>query len=79
VIDLLARAGRLDEAERLAQVMPPRADLVSLLALLGACKQPGDVHRGERIASWALRLNLDSRIANVVLSKVCRASGEVAM
>ena len=44
------------------------------MTLLGACKQPGEVCRGERIITRALDLNLDSCMADLMLSKVSFAS-----
>lgn len=50
VVDLLARAGRLDEAEKLANEMPPPGPgQATLQTLLAACRSRKDVERAERI------------------------------
>lgn len=50
VIDLLSRAGRLDEAEDLINSMPMEPNVVVLGALLGGCRIHRDLRRGERVA-----------------------------
>ena len=50
VVDALARAGRLDEAERFAETEGCMLDPVILRTLLGACRTHRDVTRAERIA-----------------------------
>ncbi|KAJ4715812.1 Pentatricopeptide repeat-containing protein [Melia azedarach] len=57
MIDLLGRAGKLDEAMQLIQEMPYEPDAVAWRALLGACK----VHKNTELAIYAAKqvLNLD--------------------
>lgn len=50
MVDLLGRAGCLEEAEQLILNMPVKPDDVILKALLGACKMHGNIEMGERIA-----------------------------
>ena len=50
MIDLLARVGRLDEAENMINTMPCESTDVSWMALLSACRDQGDLERGERAA-----------------------------
>ncbi|KAG6750305.1 hypothetical protein POTOM_047409 [Populus tomentosa] len=50
MVDLLGRAGCLEEAEQLILNMPIKPDDVILKALLGACKMHGNIEMGERIA-----------------------------
>ncbi|XP_024537983.1 pentatricopeptide repeat-containing protein At4g02750-like [Selaginella moellendorffii] len=47
MIDLLARAGQLRDAEELIQGMPVEADDVAMRTLLGAYKTHGDSHRAK--------------------------------
>ncbi|KAL6861411.1 hypothetical protein ACP4OV_017111 [Aristida adscensionis] len=48
-VDMLGRAGRLDEAEALAAAMPVAPDALVRGALLAACRARGDVERAERV------------------------------
>ncbi|KAL2346104.1 hypothetical protein Fmac_000104 [Flemingia macrophylla] len=49
LVDLLARAGRLKEAEDLINAMPVEPDAVLWRTLIWACKVHGDVQRAERL------------------------------
>lgn len=48
-IDMLGRAGRLDEAEALAAAMPVPPDALVRGSLLAACRARGNVERAERV------------------------------
>ncbi|XP_024543425.1 pentatricopeptide repeat-containing protein At4g13650-like isoform X1 [Selaginella moellendorffii] len=50
MVDLLCRAGRLDEAEELISMID-RPDVVTLNTMLAACKNQQDLHRGARTAA----------------------------
>ncbi|KAJ7523112.1 hypothetical protein O6H91_18G038200 [Diphasiastrum complanatum] len=63
LIDLLGRAGQLDDAEELINSMPFSNDPRGWLCLLGACKFHGDMERGVRAAN-----KKGDREANHVLS-----------
>ena len=52
MIDVLGRAGRLEEAEDLVDTMPVVVLLSIWTSLLSACRIHGDVHRGSRIANY---------------------------
>lgn len=58
MIDVLGRAGRLDEAEDLLKNIPFQTAVVSLMSLLRACGVRRDVERGERIAEQLFELAL---------------------
>uniref|UniRef100_A0ACD5TED3 Uncharacterized protein n=1 Tax=Avena sativa TaxID=4498 RepID=A0ACD5TED3_AVESA len=49
VVDMLGRAGRLDEAEDLVSVMPVRPDAPIWGSLLSACRAHGHIDRAERV------------------------------
>ncbi|CAM0954331.1 unnamed protein product [Alopecurus aequalis] len=49
VVDMLGRAGRLDEAEELVAAMPVRPDAPIWGSLLSACRAHGHVDRAERV------------------------------
>jgi hypothetical protein len=59
VIDVLARAGRLGEAEAFAASVDA-TDAVSIMTMLSACRIHGDVPRAERLA----RLLIDAEPTN---------------
>lgn len=77
MLDILARAGQLDEAESLIKVMPLQATAVSWTTLLGACKTEVDVRRGERAAANALKLDPEDVTLHVLLSNVYSAAGRM--
>uniref|UniRef100_A0A0E0NYG9 Pentatricopeptide repeat-containing protein n=1 Tax=Oryza rufipogon TaxID=4529 RepID=A0A0E0NYG9_ORYRU len=49
VVDMLDRAGRLDEAEELVAAMPAHPDALIWGSRLVACRAHGDVERAERV------------------------------
>ncbi|EXB57553.1 hypothetical protein L484_022659 [Morus notabilis] len=50
MVDLLSRAGRLDEARRFIESMPIRPNSSSWGALLGACKDHNNLEMGRQVA-----------------------------
>ncbi|KAL6073169.1 Chlororespiratory reduction 2 [Balamuthia mandrillaris] len=76
VVDMLGRAGRLDEAEALIDTMvevPP--DAVTWMALLGACGRLKDVERAQRAAERAVELGAQDASPFVILSNIYAAAG----
>lgn len=70
MVDLLGRAGHLDEAHRLILKMPFKANAVIWRALLSACKVHGDVALA-RLASYELvELQHDHGAGYVMLSNI---------
>jgi pentatricopeptide repeat protein len=59
-VDMLGRAGRLDDAEALAAAMPVPPDARVRGSLLAACRAHGDVERAERVMRWRLRDDADA-------------------
>ncbi|EFJ34554.1 hypothetical protein SELMODRAFT_81078 [Selaginella moellendorffii] len=57
VVDALARAGRLSEAEELLHAMPHLPEAMTWKAVLSACRIQSDVDRGKRIAAGAAGAN----------------------
>ncbi|RWR84884.1 pentatricopeptide repeat-containing protein, mitochondrial [Cinnamomum micranthum f. kanehirae] len=57
MVDLLGRAGLLDEAERLIRTMPMKPDANIWGALFFACRIHGNVSMGEHAASQLLQLD----------------------
>ena len=78
-VDVLARGGRLAEAERLlveSRVVNP--DAVLWRTLLGACKLHGEVEMAERAARRVLELSPGDEGTVVLLSNVYAAAGRWA-
>lgn len=75
LIDLLGRAGKLDEAEETISTMPFQPDTAVWLALLGACNLHGDVKRGKRIADQLFALEPQNAAAHTLLSNMYAREG----
>lgn len=70
MIDLLGRAGHLDEAELLLNRIPLKVDDVTWRSLLGACKIHFDVDRGIEIANRCLALDPEDAAPYVALFNI---------
>lgn len=75
MVDLLARAGQVDEAEALIKSMPVQANTKIWGALLGACRIHGNVLVAERAADSSLKLDPDNAAVYVVLAHMYAAAG----
>lgn len=76
MIDLLGRAGRLTEAERLIETAPFDPDSTMWGALLGACRKYNNTKLGEKAALEAFRLEPDNAGMYVLLSNLYASSGK---
>lgn len=76
MVDLLGRAGYLEEADALILNMPVRADDVIWKALLGACKMHKNVEIGRRAAEVLMKLAPHDGGAYVALSNLYASSGD---
>ncbi|KAK9112910.1 hypothetical protein Scep_020429 [Stephania cephalantha] len=75
VVDLLGRAGRLEEAENLIkQVEEP--DVVLWRTLLSACRIHGKVEMARRVMTRVLELDQGNEGAHVLLSNIFASAGE---
>ncbi|KAJ7299552.1 hypothetical protein O6H91_17G079000 [Diphasiastrum complanatum] len=74
LVDALGRAGYLDDAEDLINVMPFKTEVVLWSCLLSACRIHGDVERGLRIANHTLKLNPKIAAPYVLLSSMFAAA-----
>ncbi|XP_050896823.1 pentatricopeptide repeat-containing protein At2g22410, mitochondrial [Lathyrus oleraceus] len=70
MVDLLGRAGHLEEAEKLVQNMPMPADAAVLGALFFACRVHGNVQIGERTALKLLEIDPHDSGNYVLLSSM---------
>ncbi|CAL2279936.1 unnamed protein product [Prunus armeniaca] len=56
MVDMLGRAGKLEEAEELMSQIPGQPEFSLLQSLLGACRIHGNVEMAERVADTLMRL-----------------------
>lgn len=70
IVDLLGRAGLLEEAYELIMAMPMKPDSVVWGALLGACSFHGNVEFAERAAEALFKLEPRSPGNYVILSNI---------
>eukprot|EP01018_Ginkgo_biloba_P036261 Gb_02413 [translate_table: standard] len=75
VIDLLGRAGHLDEAEVFIDNMPFEPDAVIWGALLSACRVHGNLELGKRAAERLFQLEPQNAGPYVLLSNIYAAVG----
>ncbi|CAM6113331.1 unnamed protein product [Calypogeia fissa] len=76
MVDLLGRAGCLDEAKILISNMPVEADRVIWRALLGACRTYSNVELGELAAKELFKLAPEDASTYVLLSNIYGAAGK---
>ncbi|KAH9295688.1 hypothetical protein KI387_039276 [Taxus chinensis] len=76
MIDLLGRAGRLDEATDLINNMPFKPNAVIWGVLLGACRIHGNFEVGQVAAEHLLKLEPDNSSTYVLLSNIYAAAGK---
>ncbi|EFJ34438.1 hypothetical protein SELMODRAFT_82024 [Selaginella moellendorffii] len=79
LVDLLGRAGRLGEAEKLLlRHKDFEADVVCWIAFLSACQMNGDLERSQRAAKRVSELEPENVAGRVLLSNVYAAKGRRA-
>ncbi|XP_057484130.1 pentatricopeptide repeat-containing protein At5g59600 [Actinidia eriantha] len=75
MVDLLGRAGKIVKAYNLIKTMPIEPDLFVWGALLGACRQYGNVDLAEVAAKHLCELEPDSRASSLLLSGLYADAG----
>eukprot|EP01018_Ginkgo_biloba_P019053 Gb_20266 [translate_table: standard] len=75
MVDLLGRAGCLDEARDFINNMPFEPDALVWGTLLGACRIHCNVKLGERVAEYLLELEPQAGATYVLLSNIYAAAG----
>ncbi|TKY46703.1 Pentatricopeptide repeat-containing protein [Spatholobus suberectus] len=75
MIDLLGRAGKLKEAERIIETMPLNPGSIEWAALLGACRKHGNVELAVKAANEFLRLEPYNAAPYVMLSNMYASAG----
>eukprot|EP00268_Persea_americana_P033635 TRINITY_DN33292_c0_g1_i1.p1 TRINITY_DN33292_c0_g1~~TRINITY_DN33292_c0_g1_i1.p1 ORF type:complete len:725 (-),score=126.73 TRINITY_DN33292_c0_g1_i1:395-2569(-) len=76
MVDMMGRAGRLEEAEEFVQEMPMRPGLSVLQSLLGACRIHGNVEMGKRVAKALMEMEPMESGAYVLMSHMYAEKGE---
>lgn len=76
MVDLLGRAGRLEEAERFIVSMPIKPDILVWETLLAACKVHGNHELGKVAAEKIMELQPSDAGAYISLSNICAEAGE---
>ncbi|XP_068645157.1 pentatricopeptide repeat-containing protein At1g03540 [Aristolochia californica] len=75
MVDLLGRAGLVEEAENLIKKSVVRDDSSLLVALLGACASHPNVSVAERVAKRLMKLEPDSHLSYTLIGNVYKAVG----
>ena len=73
MVDLLGRAGYLEEAEEMVKGSIFAADVALWAALLGACAKHGDTAVAERVAGEMMRLEPECHLSYVLLANAYKA------
>lgn len=76
LVDLLGRAGLLDEAKKVINDMPMKADVGVLGALLGACRIHGNIDMAEEIGRQVIELEPSNSGRYVLLANLYTKAGK---
>ncbi|XP_073008973.1 pentatricopeptide repeat-containing protein At3g05340 [Typha latifolia] len=75
IVDLLGRAGLLDDARRIIEELPTKTDPLLWQALLGACSIHGNVEIGKYAAEQLLLVAPECSAAYVLLANIYSSEG----
>lgn len=78
IIDLLGRAGLLEEAHNLIKSLPSKGDITGWRALLAACRVYGDVELGESVKRMLVDLNDEHPTDSMLLSSTYAIAGRLS-
>jgi pentatricopeptide repeat protein len=70
MVDLLGRAGHLQEAENMIKVMPCNPNMAVWMALLSACRIHGNVEMAEYVAKQVLGLEPENAAGHLLLPSI---------
>ena len=76
MIDLLGRAGKLSEAERLIETMPFSPGSIGWASLLGACRTHGNMELAVKAANNVLQLEPSNAVPYVMLANMYASAGK---
>ncbi|XP_062010584.1 pentatricopeptide repeat-containing protein At4g32430, mitochondrial [Rosa rugosa] len=79
MVDMLGRAGKLEEAEELTSQMSGQPSFSLLQSLLGACTIHGNVEMAERVADALMRMEPTESGSYVLLSNLYAEKGDWEM
>ncbi|CAK9204390.1 unnamed protein product [Sphagnum troendelagicum] len=68
MVDLLGRAGHLQEAENMVMAMPCKPQVAAWMALLSACRIHGNVEMAEHVTRRILEMEPDNAASYVLLA-----------
>ncbi|KAL5834177.1 hypothetical protein ACOSQ4_013674 [Xanthoceras sorbifolium] len=77
MVDLLGRAGRLDDAKKFIETMPIKPDSTVWGALLGACTNHGNLEMGKEVAERLFELEPDNPGNYLLLSNIYSSNGRL--
>ncbi|KAH7571239.1 hypothetical protein JRO89_XS04G0004500 [Xanthoceras sorbifolium] len=77
MVDLLGRAGRLDDAKKFIETMPVKPDSTVWGALLGACTIHGNLEMGKEVAERLFELEPDNPGNYLLLSNMYSRNGRL--
>ncbi|KAA8545320.1 hypothetical protein F0562_020104 [Nyssa sinensis] len=77
MVDLLGRAGRLNEAKRFAESIPIKPDASVWGALLGACRNHGDLEMGREVADKLFEIEPNNPGNYVLLCNMYTRNGRL--
>eukprot|EP01018_Ginkgo_biloba_P007733 Gb_22896 [translate_table: standard] len=75
MVDLLGRAGRLDEAHNFIDKMPMKPDATVWRCLLGACRIHSNIELGEHVAKRLFELDPKNAAPYVLLANIYATAG----
>ncbi|KAM7256575.1 hypothetical protein ACFE04_012316 [Oxalis oulophora] len=76
MIDLLSRAGKLEEAKKFIENMPFSPDSIGWTTLLSSCRFPGNIQIGEWAAESLFKLEPENSAGYMLLLKIYADKGE---
>ncbi|KAL8108247.1 hypothetical protein AgCh_024625 [Apium graveolens] len=75
LVDILGRAGRIPEAEKVIREMPMEADSVVWSTLLAACRKHGKTELANKAASKLMELDPERSLGYIMMSNIYCSSG----
>ncbi|KAM6591469.1 hypothetical protein CsatA_014074 [Cannabis sativa] len=75
IVDLLARAGRFEEAEKIINDMPGKADKYLWASLLGGCRIHGNIELAKRAAEALFKIEPENPATYVTLANIYATAG----
>lgn len=74
MVDVLGRAGLLEEAEQIIRSMPLDPDAIIWGSLLSACRKHGNIEKAKRAAKHIIELDKNESCSYVIMSSLYAAS-----